>query len=202
MSEVINGETKFFGVIADPIDHVRAPTVFNRLWKTKKHNYIMVPINVSPESLESVIEGLREIKNFGGFCVTIPHKIQIAKICNELMPSAIKTGAVNAAFYNKQRELIGDNFDGQGFVAGLIGEGIDIENKDFFIVGAGGAARGIILSLADKNIKSITLTNRTLKKSYILQNLIKKYYPKLDINVSSDPKKGTNRSKNRTKKKI
>ena len=57
-------------------------------------------------------------------------------------------GAVNVAYFNKKRELIGDNFDGEGFVAGLIGEGHSIENKNFFIYGAGGAARSISFALA------------------------------------------------------
>ena len=60
----IDGKTRLFGVLADPIDHVKAPETYNERWLNKKKNFLMVPIHVKPKNLTSVIEGLRSISNF------------------------------------------------------------------------------------------------------------------------------------------
>ncbi|MAC61164.1 MAG: shikimate dehydrogenase [SAR116 cluster bacterium] len=182
----INGKTKLFGVLADPIDHVKAPEIYNERWLNRKKNFLMVPIHVKPRNLSFVIEGLRSISNFFGFCVTLPHKVEVAKLCNHLNPNAEMIGAVNVAYFNKKRELIGDNFDGEGFVAGLIGEGYSIENKNFFIYGAGGAARSISFALAKYKASSLTLSNRTFNNAKKLSDLVHKWFPNLIINLSNN----------------
>ena len=182
----IDGKTRLFGVLADPIDHVKAPETYNERWLNKKKNFLMVPIHVKSKNLSSVIEGLRSISNFFGFCVTLPHKVEVAKLCDDLNPNAQMIGAVNVAYFNKKRELIRDNFDGEGFVAGLIGEGHSIENKNFFIYGAGGAARSISFALAKYKASSLTLSNRTFNNAKKLSDLVLKWYPNMIINLSND----------------
>ena len=182
----IDGKTRLFGVLADPIDHVKAPETYNERWLNKKKNFLMIPIHVKSKNLSSVIEGLRSISNFFGFCVTLPHKVEVAKLCDDLNPNAQMIGAVNVAYFNEKRELIGDNFDGEGFVAGLIGEGHSIENKNFFIYGAGGAARSISFALAKYKASSLTLSNRTFNNAKKLSDLVKKWYPNMIINLSNN----------------
>ena len=182
----VDGKTKLFGVIADPIEHVKAPEIYNNRWANNNKNFLMVPIHVKPKDLSNVIDGLRSISNFFGFCVTIPHKVEVAKLCDSLNPNAQMIGAVNVAYFNKNRELIGDNFDGEGFVAGLIGEGHTIKNKNFFIYGAGGAARSISFALAKHNASSLTLSNRTFNNARELSDLVQKWYPKMLIKLSDD----------------
>ena len=185
----INGKTKIFGVIADPIDHVQAPSLYSNLWRSKNINRIMIPINVSSKDLVSVIKGLKNIPNFHGFCVTIPHKVAISKLCNELMPSAKQIGAVNVVFFDNKRRLIGENFDGKGFVSGLKVEGHAIKNKKVFISGAGGAARAIAFELVKEGIDLLTLSNRTEQKAIDLSISIKKWFPETKIFISNEPKK-------------
>ena len=183
----IDGKTKIYGVIADPIQHVKAPELLNSFWKEKNSNNVMIPIHVSSDNLEKAIQGLKLIPNFLGFCVTIPHKVKIASLCDKLLPMGQKTGAVNAVVFNSKRELVGNNFDGKGFVDGLKERGHSLLEKNIFIAGAGGAARGIALALAEEKIKSITLSNRTEKNTLLLSQLIKKWYPDLPVVISSDP---------------
>ena len=182
----VDGKTKLFGVIADPIDHVKAPEIYNKKWLNRNKNFLMVPIHVKPKNLSFVINGLRSISNFFGFCVTLPHKVEVAKLCDDLNPNAQMIGAVNVAYFNKNRELIGDNFDGEGFVAGLIGEGHSIENKKVFIYGAGGAARSISFALAKYKASSLTLSNRTFSNAKKLSNLVHNWYPNMVINLSNN----------------
>ena len=68
------GTTKIYGCLADPIDHVKAPTIFTSIFKEKNIDAVMVPIHVEKDNLKNVIASLKKIKNFQGMTVTIPHK--------------------------------------------------------------------------------------------------------------------------------
>ena len=182
----VNAKTKLFGVLADPIDHVRAPDIYNDKWILNNKNQLMIPIHVKKENLQSTIEGLRSLSNFYGFCVTIPHKVDVAKYCDILMPNAEMIGAVNVAYFNKKRELIGNNFDGDGFISGLKSQGYDVKGKRIFLAGAGGASRAIAFSLAKNQVYSIYIKNRTEATASDLCKSVLKWYPDLDIKLYKD----------------
>ena len=182
----VNAKTKLFGVLADPIDHVRAPDIYNERWIYNNKNQLMIPIHVKKENLQSTIEGLRSLSNFYGFCVTIPHKVDVAKYCDILLPNAEMIGAVNVAYFNKKRELIGNNFDGDGFISGLKSQGYDVTGKRIFLAGAGGASRAIAFSLAKNQVYSIYIINRTEATASDLCNSVLKWYPDLDIKLYKD----------------
>ena len=181
---MITGKTKIFGVIADPIDHVRAPMVFNPVFEDRNIDAVMVPFHITPESLETTIRGLAAMPNIGGVCVTIPHKLPMAKLCDEVGLAAEITGAVNAARFQDGR-IIGDNFDGEGFVQGLYGEGHDLTNADVLMIGAGGAARAIAVALAQQSIKSLTIANRTIANGEAIAAIINTHFPNLQVNAIS-----------------
>ena len=182
----VNAKTKLFGVLADPIEHVRAPDIYNEKWIYNNKNQLMIPIHVKKENLQQAIEGLRSLSNFYGFCVTIPHKVDIAKYCDILLPNAEMIGAVNVAYFNKKRELIGNNFDGDGFISGLKSQGHDVTGKRIFLAGAGGASRAIAFSLAKNQVYSIYIINRTEETASDLCNSVLKWYPDLDIKLYKD----------------
>ena len=96
--------------------------VFNPLFAERNLPHIMVPIDVPPAQLQTVIAGLREIPNFGGLAVTIPHKLPLATMCDHLGTAAQLTEAVSRGFGADGR-LYGDNFDGAGFVAAAAATG-------------------------------------------------------------------------------
>ncbi|MDA9930627.1 shikimate dehydrogenase [Alphaproteobacteria bacterium] len=157
----VTGKTRVFGVIADPVDHVRGPMVFNPEFAQRGLDHIMVPINVAPQDLATVIGALKQIPNFGGLAVTIPHKLALAELCDTLGPTARLTGAVNAVRFDADGSLHGDNFDGHGFVAGLRANGHDPAGRKILMIGAGGAARAIALALCMGGVSALTIMNRT-----------------------------------------
>ena len=165
------GTTKIYGCLADPIDHVKAPTIFTSIFKEKNIDAVMVPVHINKDNLRDVINSLKKIKNFEGMTVTIPHKISIANLCDYLEQDAEFTQSVNWIKFDKDRKLIGNNFDGQGFVAGFLGQNFLIRNKNVCIFGAGGAAVSIACSLARQKIKSLQIINRNFDKG---KELIKK----------------------------
>ena len=169
---LVEGATRVFGVIAHPVDHVRAPMVFNPRFAAAGLSHIMVPINAPPEKLKLIISALRAMPNFGGLAVTIPHKIPLADLCDSLGTAAQLTGAVNAVRFDDDGTMHGDNFDGAGFVAGAIGNGYDVADKVILLIGAGGAARAIAAALVDAKIDKLTIANRSLGKAEELASLL------------------------------
>ena len=172
----ITGTTRIFGVIADPIDHVRAPMVFNPLLAGKGIDAVLVPFHIRPAELESTLRALAGMPNCGGVCVTIPHKMAAAELCDELGHAASITGAVNAIRFDGGR-LVGDNFDGKGFVAGLEGEGIPPKGRRVMVIGAGGAARAIALALAEGGVDRLVIANRTLSKAEEIVEILERHFP-------------------------
>lgn len=161
----VTGTTRFFGTIAHPADHVRAPMVFNPIFAERGLDHVMVPIDAPPGSLVEIVAALRAIPNFGGMAVTIPHKMEIAALCDTLGLAARLTGAVNAVRFDADGSMHGDNFDGQGFVAGLHHQGHDPAGKDVLIMGAGGASRAIALALCEAGVGRLRISNRTSQKA-------------------------------------
>ena len=168
----VKGTTRLFGCIACPTDHVRAPMIFNRIFTERDIDAVMVPIDIPKEQLAEGINGLKVLGNFRGAAVTIPHKLNLAELCDELGPGARAAAAVNAVRFMDDGRLLGDNFDGHGFVAGLLGENPSdmapeqiLHDKSVLIVGAGGAARSIALSLAEQPVARVDVTNRTYRRA-------------------------------------
>ena len=165
----MKANTKIFGCIADPINHVKAPTLFTKMFQEKKINAIMIPINVSLENLECFFSSIRSFKNLVGMTVTIPHKTNVLKYCDHLEKEAIDTGSVNWIKI-ENNQLIGTNFDGVGFVDGLNNKNLIVENKDFAIFGIGGAGASICYSLLRNKARRLKLINRDHNKLSLLTN--------------------------------
>ena len=91
----ISGKTRLYGVLGDPIEHVQAPTVANSLFVELGIDAVYLPLHVTAEHLAEAVAGLKHIRNFDGYGVTIPHKGAIASHCDELMPNARGCGVVN-----------------------------------------------------------------------------------------------------------
>ena len=168
----MKANTKIFGCIADPINHVKAPTLFTKIFQEQKVNAIMIPINVSSDNLEHFFYGIRSIKNFVGITVTIPHKTNVLKYCDHLDKEALDTQSVNWIKIDNKK-LIGTNFDGIGFVHGLREKNLIIEDKDFAIFGIGGAGASICYSLLRNKVRKLKLINRDTTKLNLLANKLK-----------------------------
>ena len=168
----VEGATRVFGVIAHPVDHVRAPMVFNPRFAATGLPHVMVPIDAPPTRLEAIVAGLRAIPNFGGLAVTVPHKMALADLCDTLGTAAELTGAVNAVRFDNDGSMHGDNFDGAGFVAGCHGNGFDFAGRNILLIGAGGAARAIAAALCGSGINELNIANRNLKKAQDLVQLL------------------------------
>lgn len=173
----ISGSTRVLMIAADPITHVRTPQAMNALAEARGSNIVMVPCHVSPEGLAALFAGLREMQSLTGIVVTAPHKLAAATLCDELDSQAALVGAVNAVRREADGKLIGEIFDGRGFVAGLIAAGHQLDGRRAFLAGAGGAASAIAFALAEAGVSHLSIYNRTAAKAHTLAQRVTERFP-------------------------
>ncbi|SDH70782.1 shikimate dehydrogenase [Variovorax sp. OV700] len=182
----ITGHTRIFGILADPIHHVKTPQGINRLLDARKFDGVMVPIHVDSEGLGAMVKGLRRMNNLGGFVVTVPHKTAMPALCDELTPAAQRIGAVNVVRRTADGRLVGGMLDGEGFVAGLRSAGIEPAGLTAYLAGAGGAASAIAYALAQAGVLRLTVANRTPAKAEELIARLKEDFPGLAMELGTD----------------
>lgn len=159
--------TKMVILLGNPLGHSLSPAMHNHVFEKLGMDYCYIPVEVNEENLEKVFFGLTRM-NVAGFNVTIPHKIRIMQYLDELDPLAATIGAVNTICV-KDGKTKGYNTDGEGFIRSLKEETqISPEGKRFFLVGCGGAARAIAMTLALQGADKIVICNRTLDKAQAL----------------------------------
>ena len=180
----IDGKTKLYAIVADPIEQVKTPQTLNALMRERNFNGVLVPMQVAPENLTGWFESLRAIKNFGGLIVTVPHKQAIAKLCDEVSEAARLIGAVNVVRREADGRMVGDILDGRGFVAGLRGNNIELAGKRVFLAGAGGAANAIAFALAEAGVAEIGIYNRTVAKVQDLIDRLHQAHPDFKVKVA------------------
>jgi shikimate dehydrogenase len=197
-ANVITGKTRLFCIVADPIEHVRTPEVFNALLAERGVDGVHIPLHVNAEALPAVVSALRGVKNLQGINVTIPHKVAMMALCDEVEPSAKLIGAVNIVRRDPDGRLIGANFDGSGFVAGLEEATGPVRGRAIYMVGAGGAARAIAFGLAQAGASRLMIQNRDATKARDLANSVKQAFPGVDTGPCAAIPDGTDIAVNAT----
>lgn len=159
------------GVIGSPIAHSKSPRL-HRHWLAKygiAGDY--VPLHVEKDDLREVLRALPKM-GFVGANVTIPHKVAVLDIADQVSDRATLIGAANTLIFHEDGKIIADNTDGYGFLANLK-QGAPNWRPDLgpaAVLGAGGAARAVIVTLLDAGVPEILLANRTRTKADILRS--------------------------------
>lgn len=157
-----------YGVIGHPVAHSWSPFIHGMFAKATAQDMVYRLFDVAPEefrreTLRLMTSGVR------GLNVTLPHKQAAAELVNELTPRAQRAQAVNTIAFFESTTLLGDNTDGVGLVTDLERNcGLELPGKRVLLLGAGGAARGVIGPLLEREIASLTIANRTPYKAHKL----------------------------------
>lgn len=174
---MITGHTRVLAIVADPIAHVRTPAIFNDYLARAGIDAVVVPVHVRAPSLRTVVDAMRVMQNVSAIIVTVPHKIAIVELCDELHPSARLMGAVNLARREPDGRLVGGNFDGAGMVAALEAELGPIAGRRVHLAGAGGVARAIAFAVAQAGAARLAIHNRSAHKADALLAEVKRAFP-------------------------
>lgn len=173
VSLIINTNTKLTGLIGYPLIQSYSPVMQNTAFQECKLNKIYIPIEVEPNNLETVVKGITKM-NFDGFNITKPYKIDIIKYLDEIDEYASLIGAVNTVKISNGI-IKGYNTDGTGFLRSFKeNTGTNIEGKNVFILGSGGAARAVAITMALNKAEKIYISNRTYEKAISLAGDVKK----------------------------
>ena len=154
-----------YGVVGHPVEHSWSPFIHGMFAKAAAQNLVYRLFDIHPdvfrrETLRLMTSGVR------GLNVTLPHKQAAAELVNELTPRAARAQAVNTIAFFENTTLLGDNTDGVGLITDLTRNlEIDLADKRVLILGAGGAARGVVGPLLERELRSLTLANRTPYKA-------------------------------------
>ncbi len=163
---MISAKTKICGLIGDPVEHSVSPAMHNAAFSSLGLDYIYLPFRVARDNLTKAIDGLK-VLNIRGLNVTIPHKVAVIPLLDEMEPLAQKIGAVNTIANDKGR-LKGYNTDAGGFLKALLERGIEPRGKKVVVLGAGGASRAISFTLAERGAE-IVILNRRLEMDWAVE---------------------------------
>ena len=149
-----------YAVIGNPIEHSKSPQVHalfaQQTGQAMQYERLLAPIDSFAESVHAfIVQGGR------GANVTVPFKLEAFALAQELTPRAQAAGAVNTLSFSADG-IKGDNTDGIGLVRDItLNAGVPLRNRSVLLLGAGGAARGVILPLMEENIAGLVIANRT-----------------------------------------
>jgi len=150
-----------YGLVGHPVAHSWSPFIHGMFAKATGQNLVyrlfdITPDNFRREALRLFTGGVR------GLNVTLPHKQAAAELVNELTPRAERAQAVNTIAFFEDTSLLGDNTDGLGLTADLERNlGINLADKRVLILGAGGAVRGVLGPLLERELSEVIIANRT-----------------------------------------
>lgn len=184
MENMISGKTKLLALIGSPVGHSGSPQMYNYSFKRLGIDYVYVAFDVKEDKVKDALDAMRNF-DMRGCNVTMPDKIAASKFVDELSPAARIIGAVNT-IVNDNGVLKGYITDGEGFVANLKDNDVDIKGKKMTICGGGGAATAIQVQCALDGIREISIFNK--KDAFFSRTIetaekIKKEVPTCIVNV-------------------
>ena len=155
------------GVIGSPVADSLSPLLHNTafaamgLGKDWRSYAFEVPPGEAPAALDAM-----QAADVTGLSVTMPHKSDVAKLVDDCSETAARLGAVNCVHRREDGSLFGTNTDGEGFVASVVrGAGFVPQGRRCVVVGAGGAARAVIVALAGAGAAQVAVVNRTRERA-------------------------------------
>jgi shikimate dehydrogenase len=160
----LRGSTRLAAVIGSPIRHSRSPILINAAFGAAGLDWAFVALEVAPGDGAAAVDAMR-VLGLGGLSVTMPHKHEVIAALDRLSPDAEALGAVNCIAW-EGAELVGHNTDGGGLLDALAAdEGLGPDGLRCAVLGAGGAARAVVRSLATAGAAEVTVINRTADRA-------------------------------------
>jgi shikimate dehydrogenase len=185
---MIDGKTKLIPHIGYPTESFKAPMIYNPWFESRGINAIVAPFAVQGADFPDVLKSLFRCGNVIGALITMPHKVAVTKLVDELTVTAKIAGAANAVVRRPDGSLVGDMFDGEGFARGVLRKGQEIKGKKVLVVGSGGVGCAIAASLAAAGAAEMGLFDPAIASAQGLADRLTTHYPALKVSVGSkDP---------------
>ena len=187
-SLVINGNTQLIAHIGFPTHTFKSPMIYNPYFASAGVNAVVVPMGCQTPDYPVFLKSVFNLTNMCGALITMPHKVVTVGLLDEVTPTVRVAGACNAVKKLADGRLVGDMFDGAGFVRGLQRKGFDLTGKRVLVVGSGGVGCAIAASLAAAQIAAISLFDVNTASASGLGQRLKQNYPQIEVRTgSNDP---------------
>ena len=185
---MISGKTTLVAHLGYPTFAFKAPLIYNPWFEKNGIDAVVVPMGVKAEDYPEFFRSLFRLTNIRGALVTMPHKVTTCELVDELSPTATIAGAANAVLLREDGSLVGDQFDGTGFVRGVLRKGFAPDGKRALVVGCGGVGSPIAASLAEAGVAGLGLFDPNTAAAESLAQRLLAQYPRLEVTVgSNDP---------------
>lgn len=185
---MIRGTTTLIAHIGYPTDAFKAPMIYNPWFEHVGIDAVVVPMGVRPEDYAQVLKSLFMLTNIRGALITMPHKVSTLALLDECTPAVEIAGACNAIVRRPDGSLLGDMFDGAGFVRGVQRKGMELAGARALVVGSGGVGSAIAASLAAAGVGAMGLYDLHPASAEALGARLRKHYPLLQVGTGSkDP---------------
>jgi shikimate dehydrogenase len=133
---VITGKSTIYFMLSNPIDHVKSPGMFNKLFADENIDAIMTPVSVERQDSDTAWRYFKAMTNLKGMIVSVPFKAQAASAADVRSPRAERVGTANAVVRDANGKLRADNFDGAGFIEGMRRSGYRLGKRESCSSGA------------------------------------------------------------------
>ena len=188
MTQLISGYTKLIAHIGWPTGSFKASMIFNPYFEKEGIDTLVVPMGCKGEDYPEFFKSLFQLQNITGALITMPHKVSTVDMLDEVSTSVQVCGACNAVRKEVDGRLVGDMFDGQGFVRGLARKGRPAKGASALIVGSGGVGSAIAVAMAEAEVGRLALYDTRSEATEKLADRLQQFFPKLSIQVgSNDP---------------
>jgi shikimate dehydrogenase len=185
---MISGKTTLIAHIGFPTESFKASMIYNPWFDKHGIDAAVIPMGVRPGDYASSLRAIFGMSNVRGALVTMPHKVVTNGLVDELTPTARIAGASNAILLRPDGTLLGDQFDGAGFVRGVQRKGLALAGKRVLVSGNGGVGSAIAASLAAAGVAQMALFDGSRAASEALAARLREHYPALEIGLgSNDP---------------
>lgn len=178
---MIDGNTQLIAHLGYPTASFKAPMIYNPYFEKAGVNAVVMPLGVKADAYAEVLRALARLTNFHGALVTMPHKVTTIGLVDAVSTTAAVAGACNAIRRRDDGTLLGDMFDGEGFVRGVLRRGRQVAGARCLVVGCGGVGSAIAASLAAAGAGSLTLFDSNDGTAAALAARLREAYPVLEI---------------------
>lgn len=174
---MIDGATRIYAIIGDPIRQARSPVIFNPMIQAAGRNALLVPWHAKPDAFQSAMRGLMATSNVDGIVVTFPYKQEALALSDVVKTRAEQVGATNALRRDEAGRWVADMFDGVGLVRAVEGAGRAIAGGKAWVVGAGGAGSAIAYALAAAGASAVWVSDLETPKAEDLASGVMRHHP-------------------------
>ena len=181
--DFVNGKTRVYGIVGDPIEQVRSPEMVTWEMQKRDHNAVLIPMHIARDEFDTVIPHIMRMRNLDGLIFTIPFKAQAIALAKTLGPQASQIGAINALKKHSNGAWSGEIFDGIGCVEAFKQRGITLQDKRLQLIGLGGAGSAICVALAYEKPKLLRLFDINAQTTERMAKMVNTISPQTVVEV-------------------